>query len=119
MLSNFDFTIDNYCSPDINFYFTDGDLETTTSGFEFEGYNMSFPSRYYTGNYDFLYGVSKGAVYKVMPGDDNEFTSVATTVSGIVNTTSGTMYELHKSEYDVSVIDLEHFSSFIYDSFGT
>ena len=120
MLSNFSFNIDGYCSPEVNFEFTSSGTKTTTSGFEFEGYNYSFPSIYYTHSYDFKYGIYLGSVYKVMPGDDNVFTSVATTVSGILNTTSGTMYELHKQDNgNVDVIDLQYFSSFIYDSFGT
>ena len=117
MLSNFSFDIDNYCSPEVNFEFTQADTVsgTTSSGFEFSGYNIDFPSEPYTYSYDFLRGNEYITKHNILPGNSNIFTSVCTSSSGIVMTTAHDLYEVK----DDVVIDLEFFSSFISDSYAT
>ena len=114
MLSNFNFGVGSgyQCTPSIDFNFTTSG--TTTSGFEFVSYDIDFPSIYYTYKYDIRFGIEQGAIYKILPGDDNNFTSTAVVPELAVMTSSGTMYEVDTEKHEV--IDLAYFASFINDS---
>ena len=102
MLSNFNFGIGSeyQCNPSIDFEFTCSGTTcsgTTSSGFEFKSYDVNFPSEYYTGSYEFLFGIVNYRIHYIFTGSDSSFTSVAAGNDYFATTTSGTEFDVKPS----------------------